>query len=175
MSTPPLRLRLLAASFWVGMMASLSAQAAAPTPVNASVNDLAFLSGHWLGTTSSGNAVETMWTAPSGDNALGAIRMMKAGKATMYEILVAEQTGAGVSFRVKHFNPGLTGREEKDVSDHYTVIELGRDRVVLEKLGGAPLRVIWEKRAGGILAVSRGTPKEGQWAYSDLFTFKPKS
>ncbi|MEY4938438.1 MAG: hypothetical protein RIQ93_173 [Verrucomicrobiota bacterium] len=174
MTTPPLRLGLLLAVL-LGLAVGLSAQSAAPAPINANVSDLGFLAGHWQGTTASGGAIEAMWTAPSGDNALGTMRMMKAGKATMYEILVAEQAGAGVSFRVKHFNPGLTGREEKDVSDRYTVIELARERVVLEKLDGAPLRVIWEKRPGGVLAVSRGTQKDGQWVYADLFIFKPKT
>lgn len=174
MTTPP-RFCLLVSILLIGLVVRLSAQSAAPTAINANVSDLGFLAGHWMGTTTSGGAIEAMWTAPSGDNALGTMRMMKAGKATMYEILVAEQAGAGVNFRVKHFNPGLTGREEKDVSDRYAVIELGRERVVLEKLEGAPMRVIWEKRAGGVLAVSRGTQKAGQWAYSDLFTFKTKS
>jgi len=171
MKTVPLRRFLLVLALLTSLTVRLHAQT--PAPLKASVADLGFLTGHWLGTASFGGSVEATWTAPSGDNALGSMRMMKDGKATMYEILVAEQTGPGVTMRVKHFNPGLTGREEKEASDQYTVVEVGKERMVLEKIGGDPLRVVWEKRPGGVLAVARGTRKDGAWAFSDLFLFKP--
>lgn len=167
MKIVPLRVfTLLFASLTLG---SASAQSSAPA---ANVADLRFLTGHWMGTASFGGSVECHWMAPSGDNAMGSIRMMKDGKVTVYEILVAEQTGPGVTLRVKHFNPGLTGREEKDVSDQYAVVELRNERVVLEKITGDPLRVIWEKRPGGMLVAARGIRKDGEWVFSDLFTFK---
>ena len=172
MKIPPLRLVLLIATLVTGLSSRLPAQASVPATAN--VNGLGFLAGHWLGASTSGTAMEAMWTAPSGNNVLGTMRQMKEGKASMYEILVAEQAGSGVSLRVKHFNPGLTGREEKDASDHYAVIELGNDRVVLEKIGGnAPLRIVWEKRPGPVLAATRGTLKDGKWTFTDLFSFKP--
>jgi len=157
----------------VGLLVSTALLAQQPAPAKARVADLHFLTGHWAGTASFGGTVECHWMAPSGDNAMGAIRMMNNGKVTMYEILVAEQVGDGVMLRVKHFNPGLTGREEKDVSDQYQAIELGKGRVLLEKIGGDSLRVIWEIRPGGLLVAARGVRKDGgEWVFSDLFTFK---
>lgn len=170
MKTVPLRLRYLLPALWLAVTASVHAQSP-PPPAN--VADLQFLTGHWTGTASFGGTVECHWMAPSGDNAMGSIRMMKDGKVTMYEILVAEQTGPSVTLRVKHFNPGLTGREEKDASDQYAVVEAKGERVVLEKFTGDPLRVIWEKRPGGLLVAARGIRKDGEWVFSDLFTFKP--
>lgn len=170
MKIVPLRISPLLLASLLLVSAALSAQP--PAPAKASVASLAFLTGHWTGTASFGGTVECHWMAPSGDNVMGAIRMMNNGKATMYEILVAEQVGDGVVLRVKHFNPGLTGREEKDASDQYHVVELGKERVLLEKIGGDPLRVVWEIRPGNTLVAARGTKKDGQWAFSDLFTFK---
>lgn len=168
----PLRLGLLAAALFAGLSSRLPAQASAPA--TASVSGLGFLAGHWVGSSTSGIAMEAMWTAPSGNNVLGTMRQMKEGRASMYEILVAEQAGSGVSLRVKHFNPGLTGREEKDVSDHYAVIELGHDRMLLEKIGGnGTARIAWEKRPGPVLAATRGTLKDGKWTFTDLFSFRP--
>ncbi|MBC7892736.1 MAG: hypothetical protein H7Y12_11020, partial [Sphingobacteriaceae bacterium] len=58
-------------------------------------------------------------------------------------------------------------------SDQYVVVEVGNERMLLEKIGGDPLRVVWEKRPGSVLAVARGTQKDGAWVFSDLFLFKP--
>jgi hypothetical protein len=138
-----------------------------------SLADVRFIAGHWQGTASFGGSVEALFSVPTGDNMLGTMRMMKDDKATLYEILVLEQTEPGVTLAVKHFKPGLLGQEEKDQADRYALIERGDGRVVFEKQGGSPLRVIWEKRPNGGLAVVRGTQQDGQWRWSDLFVFKP--
>ncbi len=170
MKTVPLRPCLVLFAWLTSLSVGLFAQT---SPLPAKTTDLGFLTGHWTGTASFGGSVEAFWSAPEGNNLLGSMRMMTEGKATMYEILVVEQTGPNVTLRVKHFNPGLTGREEKDAFDQYAVVELGKERVLLEKIGGDPLRVVWEKRPGSVLAVARATRADGQWKWSDLFVFKP--
>jgi hypothetical protein len=152
---------------WLGLLAGARAQSVpASTPVSA----LNFLQGRWQGTFS-GGPIEAYWMPAAGNNLLGSIRMMKEDRATMYEILVVEQTEQGPTLLVKHFRPGLVGQEEKDVSDRYRLLEIGKERALFEKVDGS-VRVIWERRPGAVLAVQRGTPSGGQWAFSDLFVFK---
>lgn len=147
--------------------------AAAQTPLaTAKIADLGFFQGAWQGTFQ-GGPIETYWSAPAANNLMGSLRMIRDGKIRLYEILVLEQTDAGVTLLVRHFQPGLVPQEEKDRPDRYVLIEQGADRAVFEKVGGDPVRVIWERRPGPVLAVARGTQKDGQWNWADLFLFKP--
>lgn len=163
------KLRFAAAPLLLVLALSASAQ----TPLaTAKLADLTYFQGAWQGTFQ-GGPIETFWSAPAGGSLMGSLRMLRDGKIRLYEILVAEQTDAGVTLLVRHFQPGLVPQEEKDRPDRYVLIEQGPNRAVFEKVGGDPVRVIWERRPNELLAVSRGTQKDGQWAWADLFVFKP--
>lgn len=168
MKTSNTRTLALTAALSMGWMASNFAQTPA---AQAKLSDLSFIEGHWQGT-AFGGPIEALWSAPTGDNMLGSMRMMKDDKVNLYEILVIEQTPQGPMILVKHFKPGLIGQEEKDKPDRYALIELGKERAVFEKVG-EPTRVIYEKRPNQVLAVVLGKQREGQWNWNDLFVFKP--
>ncbi|CCH56831.1 hypothetical protein BN8_06218 [Fibrisoma limi BUZ 3] len=138
-------------------------------PKTGSLNDVNFLAGHWLGTYN-GGPIEANWTAPAGDNIVGFIRMMKDDKVTLYELFAFEQTSSGPVAMVKHFKPGLIGVEEKDKSDRYKFIEAKKDQALFEKEDGS-IRIIYEKRGPDQLVIRRGQPKDGNWAFNDLFVF----
>ena len=135
-----------------------------------SITDMAFIEGHWLASTANGT-VEAYWAAPAADNIAGFIRMMKDGKATLYELFAFEQTGPELVALVKHFKPGLIGVEEKDKSDRYTFLEAGAGRAVFVKQG-EPLRVLYEKRGDDRLVIALGREQDGKWTFKDLFDFK---
>ncbi|WP_338874334.1 DUF6265 family protein [Spirosoma sp. SC4-14] len=136
-----------------------------------SLTDMAFLEGHWQGTFN-GGPIDAVWIAPAGDNLTGFIRMMKDDKVTMYEMLIFEQTDNGPVALVKHFKPGLIGVEEKDKQDRYRFLEARKNYALYEKEDGS-IRIIYEKKPNGQLVIQRGQPKDSQWAFSDLFVFKP--
>lgn len=140
------------------------------TAKSGTLADVAMLEGHWLGAFN-GGPIEASWTAPSGDNIVGYIRMMKDNKATLYEMFVFEQTEAGPVAMVKHFKPGLIGVEEKDKSDRYRFISAEPNRALFEKEDGS-IRIIYERRKPTQLVIQRGELKNGQWAFSDLFVFE---
>lgn len=143
------------------------AQAKSPA---GSLGVMQFIEGHWKATQPDGLTVEGTWLAPQGDNMLGMMRMMKDGKATMYEILAYEPSGKGLVSLVKHFKPGLIGMEEKEKQDRYNFLEAKQDRVYFEKEGG-DLRILYEKRSPDQFAIMRGNQENGQWVYKDLFLF----
>lgn len=135
----------------------------------ATLADVAFMKGHWLGTFN-GGPIEAFWAAPAGDNLTGFMRMMRDNKVTMYEMLVFEQTEQGPIVLVKHFKSGLIALEEKEVSDRYRFIEAKKDQALFEKQDGS-VRIIYEKRSANQLVIQRGNLKEGKWVFADLFVF----
>jgi hypothetical protein len=138
-------------------------------PKAGSLSDVSFIEGHWKGS-ANGNSLEAVWSVPEGDNMVGFIRMMKDGKATLYELFAFEQTQQGPVALVKHFKPGLIGVEEKEKSDRYNFVEAGKDRAIFEKQG-EDLRVLYEKRSDDQFVIALGRPQEGKWVFKDLFVF----
>lgn len=144
------------------------AYAQAPAKVG-SLADVRFIAGHWKGATAT-NDLEAFWSAPTGDNIVGFIRMMKDDKVTLYELFAFEQTGQGPVAMVKHFKPGLIGVEEKEKSDRYTFVEAGKDRAIFQKEGDT-LRVLYEKRSADQFVIALGKTQDGKYVFQDLFTF----
>ncbi|CAN5910651.1 hypothetical protein BH24BAC1_BH24BAC1_08470 [soil metagenome] len=134
-----------------------------------SLSDVKFIEGHWKGMNGP-TALEAFWSAPEGDNIVGFIRMMKEGKATLYELFAFEQTEQGPVALVKHFRPGLIGVEEKENSDRYTFVEASEGRAIFEKQG-EPLRVLYEKRSADQFVIALGRTQEAKWVFKDLFIF----
>lgn len=87
-----------------------------PKPAVRSVNELGWLAGHWT-TEAWGGKGEEFWTAPAAGNIFCVWRFMKDDKLVFSEIISIEQDAErGPVLRLKHFNPGLKGWEEKNDS-----------------------------------------------------------
>ncbi len=77
--------------------------------------------------------VEEHWSPLRGDTLMGMFRWVKDGKVRFYELLVIEQEGAAVRLRIKHFDPGLVGWEDRDRAHEFVLVHLkGREAVFLE-------------------------------------------
>jgi len=148
-----------------GVCSSTHAQTA-----GGSFSDIAFIEGHWKATMPDGQTIEGTWLAPEGDNILGFMRMMRSGKADLYEILAYEKSEKGLVSLVKHFKPGLIGLEEKDKQDRYVFVEASKDRAIFQKEGEA-LRILYEKRSATQFVIARGNEQDGKWVFKDLFVF----
>jgi hypothetical protein len=101
---------------------------------------------------------------------LGMMRMMKEGKANLYEMLAYEQQPGGFISLVKHFQPGLIGVEDKDKQDRYFFVEARKDSVIFQK-DGEEWRILYEKRSENQFVIARGNLVEGKWLFKDLFLF----
>jgi hypothetical protein len=81
--------------------------------VRASIADVSWLTGEWTGTGLGGVSEET-WGAPAAGGMIGMYRLLVDGKPSFYEFMnIVEESGSLV-LKLKHFNPDLTGWEEKD-------------------------------------------------------------
>lgn len=78
----------------------------------ASIDDLAWLTGRWQGE-GFGGILEETWNPPLGGTMVATFRLVSEGKPNFYEICLISPEGKSLTYKVKHFNPDMTGWEEK--------------------------------------------------------------
>lgn len=79
----------------------------------ARIEDFSWLEGRWLGS-GFGDLSEEHWQPAKAGSMLGLYRQHKDNKPMFYEFMLLTQVNDTVELRIKHFNPDLTGWEEKD-------------------------------------------------------------
>ena len=99
----------------LALPALVRAQAPAPAPSRAVLSDLSWMTGRWIDD-SGGNLSEEIWTAPEGDSMMGMWRYVVGGQTRIYELLAITLEPTGIVMRLRHFDPKLVGREDKDKS-----------------------------------------------------------
>ncbi|MBU0983864.1 MAG: hypothetical protein KKA42_08340 [candidate division Zixibacteria bacterium] len=92
-----------------------------------SINDLDWLVGHWVGDGFGGVCEET-WNPVSGGTMLGMFKLTVDNQVRFYEIITITPDSTGPLMKVKHFNPDLTGWEEKDESVVFPFVSGGNRR-----------------------------------------------
>jgi Domain of unknown function (DUF6265) len=85
----------------------------APSPVAATLADVSFMAGHWVGG-EGGDVSEEVWAATEGDSMMGMWRYVTKGHAGIFEFLTLTAEGPNVVLRIRHFDPKLVAREDKD-------------------------------------------------------------
>ena len=79
----------------------------------ATIADVAFLAGHWTGH-GLGGRFEEVWTAPKQGVMVGMYRgLTMDGAPTFNELLVLREEQGSLIVRLKHFDPDMTGWEDK--------------------------------------------------------------
>jgi len=103
----------------------------APAPVvnGPLVQDFAFLTGRWRGGIQ-GGLFDEEWSQPSSDSMMGMFRYMENGKVHFYELMVIEASPSGPVLHLRHFDPGLTGWEDKSAPLTYMVESCTENEVV---------------------------------------------
>jgi len=99
----------------------------------ATLGGLAWLVGHWSGE-GLGGQVEEIWAAPQGGAMLGMFRMIKSGAPGFYELMTLVEERGSVTLRLKHFNPDLTGWEEKAEAVEFPLVAVAGDRWLFDGL-----------------------------------------
>lgn len=93
--------------------------------------DLAWMAGHWVGG-EGGDLSEETWLAPAGDSMLGMWRYVAGGKTRIFEILTITAEEKGVVLRIRHFDPKLVAREEKERAVELPLVSLADRQAVFE-------------------------------------------
>ena len=79
----------------------------------ATLADVAWLQGHWRGP-GLGGIAEEFWMEPSGGAMPGVFRTVADGEVIFYEIFALTEHEGSLVLRLKHFNPDMTGWEDKE-------------------------------------------------------------
>jgi len=80
------------------------------------LDEMAWIAGHWHAKSMWGGSGDEIYSAPAGGSIIGLFRYVQGGKLNLTEILHYEIENGNVVLRLKHFEPGLKGREEKNDS-----------------------------------------------------------
>jgi len=123
-----LRACVLAALF----LSSAAALAQSKSPAEVKLDDLSFICGHNRGEMN-GTIIDEHWSEVGGDTMIGMFRQIKNGKAQMYEFLTIEQTPTGPVLRLRHFDPGLVGWEEKAQANSYPLVSWRPNEAAFER------------------------------------------
>ncbi len=144
---------LLAAVASAGAPLAAHAQDPAPAPVAPTLASLDWLVGSWRGSVGE-DPIEEVWLPPVGGAMAGIFRWSKGGQVYLYELMTLEETGGSVILRIKHFDPDLTGWEEKSESVVFDLVEATADRAAFAKRGGDDdTRIVYRRTDGGGMAV----------------------
>jgi len=93
----------------------------------------AFLEGTWAGE-GLGGKVEEIWSSAHGGAMMGMMRTVKDGKPGFYEFFLLREEEGTLVLRLKHFNPDLTGWEEKDKHASFRFIKAESGRLYFDGL-----------------------------------------
>jgi len=105
----------------------------ADTTYRFTIDDVAFIAGHWEGELFGGHAEEA-WLAPAGGTMLGAFRLVMDGengaiRTGVIEYLMFTETDEGVVFRFKHFRTDYTTWETGEPLT-FDLVEAGENLAV---------------------------------------------
>ena len=134
----------------------------------ATLDDLSFIAGLWRADWDGGLG-EEHWSVPSGDSMVGTFRFVKNGKGQFYELMLIEHTTDGPVLRLKHFNAGLIGWEDKAQVFSYPLIEYRQGIAVFER-EDKKSRLTYS-RTKESLSVVLDEPSDGK-PHSEYFNFR---
>lgn len=132
---------------------------------NPQVSDFGWLAGNWVGDGFGGVSQEA-WTEPSAGSMIGSYKHSKDGKVTFYEILHIAKNDGKISLRLKHFNPDLTGWEEKDKFVEFPFVSATPTRVEFKGL-------IYELVAEGKMEIQLKLNRGGEIS-TEVFHFEKR-
>ena len=121
----------------------------------ATLDDLAWMAGHWGGD-GFGGQVEETWSAPLGDTILGMFRLVQDGATRVIEFETITAEADGIVLRFKHFDPQLETREDQPIT--MRLIQAAGTEAVFEsptRIEGHPRRIIYSASPDGQTLRSR--------------------
>ena len=111
--------------------------------VTARVVDLAWMAGSWTGPLGE-QTLEENWTQPRGGSIASLMRFTGTGKTSMFELIIIEEEGDTLVFRVRQWYPGFTPRSAEPMTMILT--EIGERRVRFEATEAGELRSLTYSR-----------------------------
>ena len=135
-------------------------------PKKAHIKDLEFLKGVWRLQHAWGD-MEEIWGPPMGDNMTCSYRCVKDGKIVFYEFIVIEQSDSVPAMKLRHFNPGSIGWEDKNTPYLYPLVAIGQNKAVFER-PDKKSKLIYERISPNQLKSVLEREKDGKWSKEEF-------
>lgn len=100
---------------------------------SASIDDLSWLTGRWVGR-GLGATVEEVWLPARGGAMVGVFRLVREDSVQFYELVTLVEEEGSLSLRLKHFGPDLVGWEEKTESVSFPLVRRTSDALWFDGL-----------------------------------------
>ena len=134
----------------------------------ATINDIAWLAGHWKGT-ALGGVTEEIWSPPMANSMMGSYRLIKNDTLVVfYEIVTITEDNGSLTLKLKHFNKDLTGWEEKNEVREFKLVKKEKNKLWFE---GMTFEVIDENNFQVFLAIQK---RNGE-VIEEVFPYKKAS
>ncbi len=138
----------------------------------ATLDAFSWLAGDWYGE-KGGARIEEHWSAPAGNAMMCMFRWIQGDQVRFYEFVTIEQEAEKVVLRIKHFNPGLIGWEEKEDSIAFTLVQLdGETAVFIKQNSPDAVWMVYQQVNNDTLIASFESEGEGAKPAEDAFIFK---
>ena len=135
----------------------------------ASVEDLAFMAGRWALKHEWGD-MEEFWGPPMGDNMVSTFRCVKNGKVIFYEFMAIEQSDSIPVMKLRHFNKGSIGWEDKDKPYLMPATKIAKNEVVFES-ADKNVRITYKRLSPLKMdCILDEKNKDGKWK-QDIFNY----
>jgi uncharacterized protein DUF6265 len=151
-----------------GVVASQEPTTAPAKP--ATLAQLAWIAGDWVDD-AGGDLSQEIWAPPNGDSMMGMWRYVAKGKVQIFELLSITEEKGGPVFRLRHFDPRMVAREEKDKPLVLALVALKVREAAFEGPGQPKGTVRLTYRQPGPDALSVTLDKDGR---SEVFQFRRK-
>ena len=119
--------------------------------LSATVSDLAWMTGHYKGTTGNGT-LEENWAEPAGGSIASLVRSTGGEGTTMIELIVVEEKGDSLTLRLKQWDPGMKPRA--DGFQVMELIEIGDKKVVFKNTGDVGMQQLGYSLDGDQFTIS---------------------
>ncbi len=96
-----------------GQEPQTSRASSAPAKPSPSIEDFAWLAGHWRGE-GLGGMCEEIWSRPLAGTMMGSFRLVVDDEVVFYEIMVLGPDEEGMALKVKHFSKDFVAWEDKE-------------------------------------------------------------
>jgi hypothetical protein len=139
----------------------------------ATIQNIAWLEGSWKCDNDWGTS-EASWTSPAGGSMACIYRLVAKGKPVFYEFVIISEFNETLVCKIKHFNPDMTGWEEKGQAVDFPLLKISDDEVVFN--GAAVKKKLYYRRRadGSITAGLESETKEGKKELTEFHFQKSK-
>ncbi len=93
------------------------------TSPTASLDDIAWLTGHWEGA-SFGGVTEEIWSPPLGPSMMGSFKLVVNDEVQFYELMTLTEENGSLMLRILHFDKELNGWEEQGHPEEFPLVKI---------------------------------------------------